>query len=61
MCGIFGVFNGTNIEKYTYTGLQSLQHRGQNSYGVIMKTKNKWYEIYHPGLVNFNNMIHRLI
>lgn len=58
MCGIFGVFNGIDIEKYTYTGLQSLQHRGQNSYGVIMKTKNKWYETYHPGLVNFNNMIH---
>ena len=34
-CGIFGVFNHPEAAVYTYYGLHSLQHRGQESAGIV--------------------------
>jgi len=35
MCGIFGVTNNKNASKLTYVGLFTLQHRGQESAGIV--------------------------
>jgi amidophosphoribosyltransferase len=34
-CGIFGVFNHPNAAELTYYGLYALQHRGQESAGIV--------------------------
>jgi len=35
MCGIFGIFNHPEAANLTYLGLHALQHRGQESAGVV--------------------------
>ncbi|MEN3013210.1 MAG: amidophosphoribosyltransferase [Endomicrobiia bacterium] len=35
MCGIFGVYNHSDASELTYLGLYSLQHRGQESAGIV--------------------------
>ncbi|HKQ70665.1 MAG TPA: amidophosphoribosyltransferase [Polyangiaceae bacterium] len=35
MCGVFGVYGHTEAAKLTYLGLHALQHRGQESAGII--------------------------
>ncbi|TDI71414.1 MAG: amidophosphoribosyltransferase [Bacteroidetes bacterium] len=34
-CGIFGIFNATNAANHIYLGLHALQHRGQESAGIV--------------------------
>ena len=34
-CGIFGIFNAQNAANYIYLGLHALQHRGQESAGIV--------------------------
>src|SRR5271157_5732633 len=34
-CGVFGVFNHAEASKVAYLGLYGLQHRGQESAGII--------------------------
>jgi amidophosphoribosyltransferase len=34
-CGIFGVFNAAEASRLTYLGLYALQHRGQESSGIV--------------------------
>ncbi len=34
-CGIFGVFNAPDAARLTYFGLHALQHRGQESCGIV--------------------------
>lgn len=34
-CGVFGIFNHPDAALYTYYGLHSLQHRGQESAGIV--------------------------
>ena len=34
-CGIFGVFNHSDAALLTYYGLHALQHRGQESAGIV--------------------------
>lgn len=34
-CGIFGIYNNPEAAIYTYYGLHSLQHRGQESAGIV--------------------------
>jgi len=34
-CGVFGVFNHTEASNLTYLGLYALQHRGQESCGIV--------------------------
>jgi amidophosphoribosyltransferase len=35
MCGIFGVFGPERAAEITHLGLYSLQHRGQESAGIV--------------------------
>jgi amidophosphoribosyltransferase len=35
MCGIFGIYNHKDASELTYLGLYSLQHRGQESAGIV--------------------------
>ncbi len=39
-CGIFGVFNDPDAAVHTYYGLHALQHRGQESAGIV----TAWYD-----------------
>ncbi|MBK8946462.1 MAG: amidophosphoribosyltransferase [Ignavibacteriae bacterium] len=47
-CGIFGIFGVKNPAVYTYYGLHSLQHRGQEASGIISASKTD------TGKVKFN-------
>ena len=35
MCGIFGIFGHAEAANLTYLGLHALQHRGQESAGIV--------------------------
>jgi amidophosphoribosyltransferase len=35
MCGVFGIFGHKDASKLTYLGLHALQHRGQESAGIV--------------------------
>ncbi|OEF97013.1 amidophosphoribosyltransferase [Desulfuribacillus alkaliarsenatis] len=35
MCGVFGIFNNKNAAQLTYYALYALQHRGQESAGIV--------------------------
>jgi len=37
-CGVFGAFNVLNAAEMTYFGLHALQHRGQESCGIVTST-----------------------
>jgi amidophosphoribosyltransferase len=37
-CGIFGAYNAGNAAQLTYLGLHALQHRGQESAGIVTAT-----------------------
>lgn len=37
-CGIFGIFNAPGAARHTYYGLHALQHRGQESSGIVTST-----------------------
>ncbi|MDG5768100.1 amidophosphoribosyltransferase [Balneolales bacterium ANBcel1] len=39
-CGIFGIFNHPEAAVYTYYGLHALQHRGQESAGIV----TSWFD-----------------
>lgn len=45
-CGIFGIFDHPDAALYTYYGLHSLQHRGQESAGIVTslydEKKERW-------------------
>ena len=34
-CGVFGIFNHPDVSSLTYLGLYALQHRGQESAGIV--------------------------
>ncbi len=40
-CGVFGVFNVSNASNLAYYGLHALQHRGQESCGIVSVDDNK--------------------
>ena len=37
-CGIFGIYNAADAARLTYYGLHALQHRGQESSGIVTST-----------------------
>ena len=37
-CGVFGIFNVPDAARLTYFGLHALQHRGQESCGIVTST-----------------------
>lgn len=55
-CGIFGIFNIKDSVTYTILGLHALQHRGQESAGIITSDSDRFHMHKTLGLVseNFN-------
>ncbi|MEW6556436.1 MAG: amidophosphoribosyltransferase [Elusimicrobiota bacterium] len=51
MCGIFGVYNHSESAKLTYLGLYALQHRGQESAGIISSDGKRFFSKIATGLV----------
>ncbi|WP_331488245.1 amidophosphoribosyltransferase [Chakrabartyella piscis] len=53
-CGVFGVFGleTTNVAATTYYGLFALQHRGQESAGIVVNDDGIFRHHKDPGLVN---------
>ena len=49
MCGIFGIFNHSEASNHTYLGLYALQHRGQESAGIVSSDgKQLYHEVLKP-------------
>jgi amidophosphoribosyltransferase len=51
-CGVFGVFGHKEAAKLTYLGLYSLQHRGQESAGIVTANHKHIRIIKNMGLVS---------
>ena len=47
-CAVFGVFNNKSASSLTVLGLHALQHRGQDSTGIVSYDYNKFYA--HRGI-----------
>jgi len=58
-CGIFAVYNHPEAAKLTYFGLYALQHRGQESAGIVSSNGKNIFEYKAMGLVHdvFNEEI----
>lgn len=52
MCGIFGVFGHPEAANLTYLGLHALQHRGQESGGVVTAHNGQFHRRVRMGLVS---------
>ncbi|MDD5287345.1 MAG: amidophosphoribosyltransferase [Desulfuromonadaceae bacterium] len=50
-CGVFGVYNHPEASNLTYLGLYALQHRGQESCGIVSSDGNVLYAHKRMGLV----------
>lgn len=50
-CGIVAVYNHPEAAKLTYLGLYALQHRGQESAGIVSADGQRLYTHKAPGLV----------
>jgi amidophosphoribosyltransferase len=51
-CGIFGVYGHPNAAELTYYGLYALQHRGQESAGIVTSDGKQFYTHKGMGLVS---------
>ncbi len=63
-CGVFGVFGHPNAAELTYYGLYALQHRGQESAGIVTSDGAQFREHKGMGLVSqvFNGeILHALV
>ena len=63
-CGVFGVFGHPNSAELTYYGLYALQHRGQESAGIVSSDGHQFREYKGMGLVPqvFNgDILHNLV
>lgn len=52
MCGIFGIVNDNNAGHMAYYGIHALQHRGQESAGIITCDEEEVYSKHGMGLVS---------
>jgi amidophosphoribosyltransferase len=50
-CGLFGACNLPNAAELTYYGLYALQHRGQESAGIVSTDSTRLYAHRDTGLV----------
>ena len=50
-CGVFGIFNHPNAAELTYYGLHALQHRGQESAGIVASDGKTFRHHREMGLV----------
>src|SRR5688572_5848034 len=51
MCGIFGVYGHSEAANITYLGIHALQHRGQESGGIVSSDGTKLHAHRAMGLV----------
>ena len=51
-CGVFGVFGHPKAAELTYLGLRALQHRGQESSGIVASDGEEFSEHHGMGLVD---------
>ena len=51
MCGVFGIFGHPEAANLTYLGLHALQHRGQESAGIVTSDGERLYAHRAMGLV----------
>jgi len=62
-CGVFGIFGHPNAAELTYYGLYALQHRGQESAGIVTSDGKRFFEHKGMGLVPQvfeGNVLHQL-
>jgi len=52
MCGVFGIFNHPEAANLTYLGLHALQHRGQESAGIVTSDAGTLHAVRKMGLVS---------
>jgi amidophosphoribosyltransferase len=52
MCGIFGIYNHVEASNLTYLGLYALQHRGQESAGIVSSDNRQLHHHRQMGLVS---------
>lgn len=50
-CAIFGIYNSKEAANFTYLGLYSMQHRGQESSGIVSTDGSHLYRYANMGLV----------
>lgn len=50
-CGVFGVYGHPRAAELTYYGLYALQHRGQESAGIVSCHRGEFYKCHGMGLV----------
>ncbi len=50
-CGVFGIYNHPNAGELTYYGLYALQHRGQESAGIVTNDGSQFHVHKGMGLV----------
>ncbi|MBL0349310.1 MAG: amidophosphoribosyltransferase [Elusimicrobia bacterium] len=50
-CGVFGIYNHKEAARLAYLGLQQLQHRGQESAGIVTSDGNRFFAHVSMGLV----------
>src|SRR5450631_378682 len=64
-CGVFGIFGHPNAAELTYFGLYALQHRGQESAGIVTCHDGTFYKHHGMGLVpqifNDPKILHELV
>jgi amidophosphoribosyltransferase len=51
-CAIFGIYNSEEAANFTYLGLYSMQHRGQESSGIVSTDGSHLYRYAGMGLVS---------
>ncbi len=51
-CAVFGIWGVEKPAEYVYLGLHNLQHRGQESSGIVTSTSNGFRSNYGLGIVN---------
>ncbi len=52
MCGIFGIYDHLEASNLVYLGLYALQHRGQESAGIVSSDSRQLYHYRQMGLVS---------
>src|ERR1041384_8252127 len=63
-CGVFGIYGHPNAAELTYYGLYALQHRGQESAGIVTSDEKQFRKHVGMGLVSQvfdGQVLHQLV